>query len=82
MNREQLTARIQALNMEGAALNQRYSGFMSLYNAACISNNQPEMERHRMEILATVEQILDGNAMVFMLTRQLIELGPDFNGFT
>jgi len=78
VTREQIAKRIGELNVQAQAMASRYSGFMSLYNAACLENNREAMEEYRQSVVACVEAILDNNAVQFMLTRQLMDLGPDY----
>lgn len=81
MDHRQITEKIKELHIASTALNQRYAAQMALYNAACLENNPELMDQHRASCLAVVEQILDSNAIQLMLTRQLLDMGPDLSGF-
>jgi hypothetical protein len=77
---QQLIERMQEVARKSTALATKYEGFMKLYNAACMENNQQDMEQYRQLTLACVEQILDNSAVQFMLARQYDALPPSLKG--
>ena len=78
MTKEQLAERIKDLTIAGSVLNQRYSGTIALFNAACLENNTELMDQYRLTVQSIVDQILDNNALQLMLTRQLLSMGGGF----
>jgi hypothetical protein len=77
VTREQTIARLQEIMIEANSLQQRYAGYMNLFNASCMANNSEEMDQHRANAHSILDQILDNNALQFMLNRQLINMGPE-----
>lgn len=70
---QRLQALIQRHNQEAVALNLRHSGLINLFNAACVVNDHRDMENLREQVHGIVDNILDSNATLHMLTRQLTE---------
>ncbi len=69
-------SRIQAMlseaNLTSASLGQMYDSLMNLFNAACVVNDTSGMENLREQIHGVIDNILDSNATIYMLTRQLM----------
>lgn len=72
MNVEQLQQAIADANIEGSALQLRYTGLINIFNAASMGANARDMDNVREQLHAVVDQILDNNSVIFMLTRQLV----------
>jgi len=75
MNMNQLQAALSDLQIQSASYGQRYAGYVSIYNAACTVGNTRDMDNMREQIHGVVDNILDTNAQIYMLTRQVIALG-------
>jgi hypothetical protein len=69
---QRLQAMLRDEQIRSASLGQRYSGLMNLFNAACTVNDVRDMENMRDQIHGIVDQILDSNATIYMLTRQVM----------
>lgn len=75
MNAEQLQDRIREIHVENHALALHYAGLQNIFNAAAVQAHGGEMDAVREKLHALLDEQLDNNASVFMLTRQLIALG-------
>ena len=62
---------ISQLTLRGVSLQQQQIAQTHLFNAAAIMLDGNMMDSHRASIHAVVDEILDGNARMFALTRQL-----------
>jgi hypothetical protein len=72
-----LEALQQELNIASnlaASLGQKHSGLMNIYNSACIVGNRRDMDNVRAQIHECLDQLLDTNARIFMLTRKMTGL--------
>lgn len=68
-----LRSQIAELNLRANSLSLQISGLHQMYNAACIIANTRDMDNLREQLHALLDQQLDQNASLFMLTRQLIQ---------
>lgn len=57
-----------------ASLGQKHSGLMRIYNSCCIVGDKRGMDNVRGQIHDCLDQLLDTNARIFMLTRKLTGL--------
>lgn len=69
---QRLQALLNDANVHSVSLGQKYAGLMNLFNAACVINDTRDMENLREQIHGIIDNILDSNATIYMLTRQLM----------
>lgn len=69
---QRLQALLNDANVNSVSLGQKYAGLMNLFNAACTINDTRDMENLREQIHGIIDNILDSNATIYMLTRQLM----------
>lgn len=72
---QRLQAMLNEANVTSVSLGQKYAGLMNLFNAACGINDTRDMENLREQIHGVIDNILDSNATIYMLTRQLMAAG-------
>lgn len=76
MSNEALMQSIGTLRISLIGLQQEHEGFLNLYRSACISGNGVLSDQHRYNLHHILDKILDSEAAIQMLTRQLFEKGP------
>lgn len=72
---EHLQARITELQTKNYAATLHYAGLQNLFNAAAVIPNTQDMDELRERMHASLDEQLDNNAALFMLTKQLIAMG-------
>lgn len=68
---KQLQARLTALQHENNAYSQRYSGLMQMFSSAAQLNDGKAMDEYRAQAHVCLDQMLDTNVTIYMVTRQL-----------
>lgn len=74
MDANALQQRIGEMQIQAHAFGQRYSAYIIMFNAAAQLGDSRDMDNMREQVHGVVDHILDTNAQIFMLTRQLIAL--------
>ncbi len=72
MDANALQQRIGEMQIQAHALGQRYAAFIMMFNAAAQLNDAKDMDNVREQVHGVIDNILDTNAQIFMLTRHLI----------
>lgn len=71
MTKDQIIAAMKVSGGDSNVLSQRFAGQMQMFNAEVQSGNNAEAERLREVIHAIVDNILDANARMSQLCRDL-----------
>jgi len=74
MTPETIQKELNTASNLAASLGQKHSGLMNIYNAACIVGDKRGMDDVRAQIHDCLDQLLDTNARIFMLTRKITGL--------
>ena len=74
MTAEQIAQALTDMQIQSAAHGQRYAGLMNLFNACCTVGDTAGMDNMREQLHGIIDNILDTNAQIYMLTRQLLAL--------
>ena len=67
----ELAQQLKGLSLQVSALQQRQAGELSLFNAAAILGDGKAMDKRRANVHGIIDQILDLNARMFALARQV-----------
>jgi hypothetical protein len=70
---DQLQQRMHECSLLSTSLQQRYAGELNIFNAAAALQNGKEMDELRARIHNTVDQMLDNNVTLFMLTGMMMQ---------
>jgi hypothetical protein len=72
-NLGEISAEIKKLTVLNSSLVMRRDGLTSFYTAACLSGDGVAADKHRQEIHAVLDEMLDCNARLMHLSRQIMK---------
>lgn len=71
MTPEEINERLRAIVIEGAVAVNRYQAAKLAFDAACLEENGHEADKHRAELHALLDVMLDGSSSTLSLTKLL-----------
>ncbi len=74
MTMDALQKELNVASNLAASLGQKHAGLMNIYNSCCIVGDKRGMDDVRAQIHDCLDQLLDTNARIFMLTRKITGL--------
>ncbi len=74
MTIEAIQKELNVASNNAVAISQEYTGLIHIYNSTCIVGNKRDMDNVRAQIHNCLDQLLDANARIFMLTRKMTGL--------
>lgn len=72
MNRKELSAALQQVQVQMIQHSRNYDGTKQLYDAACFAGDGKTADQYRQQLHATLDGVLDCAAQAMTLTRQLM----------
>jgi len=69
--REWLIAELTRLGRVATSIQQRYGAYLALHRAACINQDNQEMQQRREEIHGVVDALLDNGEAIQRLTDEM-----------